>query len=259
MKYNSSNKGVCKLCKTKFVGRSDKMFCSVKCKSIYSYRLRSVTKVATQEIDKILHRNRSILLEILGKNKVQTKIERSLLDRKKFNFSYITHYHINNQGKTVHYLYDFSWMIFSDQEILIKRIRRQRFHLASRSLIVIGVISKVSNLCTAKSFCVVRGQSTLQNNTGGQNMRGGSPSGVRGKLSKSLSISRCQLSGLFCSYFKMQHLPAELVFYDRRAFSNTEFRLQRLDLDYLSGLNLFEAMTKRLPRRRTEDELKTQL
>lgn len=78
---------------------------------------------ATKAIDIILHRNRSILLEVLGKNKTQIKLDRAVLDKKKFNYSYITHYHKNNQGKTVHYVYDFSWMIFSDQEILIKRIR----------------------------------------------------------------------------------------------------------------------------------------
>lgn len=123
MKYNPSDRGICKLCKTPFKGRSDKTFCSSQCKSIYSYRLKSATKEATVEIDHILHRNRSTLLEILGKNKSQIKLERAVLDKKKFNFSYITHFHINKQGKMVHYVYDFSWMIFSDQEILIKRIR----------------------------------------------------------------------------------------------------------------------------------------
>jgi hypothetical protein len=101
------------MCKREIKGRSDKVFCTVKCKSDYAYSLRSVTEIATASIDKILHRNRSILLEIVGKNKVQMKVVRDLLDDKKFNFSYITHY-----------VYDFSWMIFSDQEILIKRIRK---------------------------------------------------------------------------------------------------------------------------------------
>jgi len=115
----------CKLCKTGLKGRSDKIFCSIKCKSDYAYKLRDVTVLATAAIDKILHRNRSILLEILGKNKVQMKVIRDILDAKKFNFTYYTHSHINNQGKTVRYVYDFSWMIFSDQEILIKRIRKK--------------------------------------------------------------------------------------------------------------------------------------
>jgi hypothetical protein len=116
---------ICKLCKSGLSGRSDKIFCSLKCKSDYAYKLREVTELATTAIDKILHRNRSILLEILGKNKVQSKIRREVLEAKKFNFSYHTQNHTNNQGKPVTYVYDFSWMIFSDQEILIKRIRKK--------------------------------------------------------------------------------------------------------------------------------------
>lgn len=112
----------CKLCKNTLVGRSDKVYCSLKCKSDYNQRLHGATRIVTGEIDNILHRNRCTLLEIMGKNKTQMKIPRNQLDKKKFNYSYLTHFHVNNQGKMVHYVYDFSWMIFSDQEVLIKRI-----------------------------------------------------------------------------------------------------------------------------------------
>ncbi len=115
-------KKTCKMCPNIIVGRSDKVFCSVDCKNEYGIKLRQVTTKATRQIDNLLHRNRSILLEILGKNKKQIKISKSILDKKKFNYTYITHYHINSHGKTVFYLYDFSWMLFSDQEILIRRI-----------------------------------------------------------------------------------------------------------------------------------------
>jgi hypothetical protein len=116
------HKRLCRLCKQPVVGRSDKIFCSPTCKANYHIKLNKVTMDASERIDKILHRNRSILLEIMGKNGTQKKIARTILDSKKFHFGYITHYHINSQNKTVHYVYDFSWMIFSDQEILIKRI-----------------------------------------------------------------------------------------------------------------------------------------
>ncbi len=122
-KYALNKKSKCKLCKKEFKGRSDKIFCSVECKSIYHFKLKSVTNIATQKIDKILHRNRSILLEVLGKNIHYKKLDRKILDEKKFNFGYITHFHVNKQGKMVHYVYDFSWIIFSDQEVLIKRIK----------------------------------------------------------------------------------------------------------------------------------------
>jgi hypothetical protein len=115
----------CRLCKAPFQGRSDKIFCSVTCKSVYHIKLNHVTNVASEKIDKILHRNRSILLELMGKNSTQKKIERKFLDAKKFNWHYITTYHINSNNKFVNYVYDFSWMIFSDQEILIRRVRIQ--------------------------------------------------------------------------------------------------------------------------------------
>ena len=113
---------LCKLCKEPFTGKETKIFCSDICKADYHFKLNRVTNEATRDIDKILHRNRSTLLEIMGKNSTQKKVDRSLLDKKKFNWHYITSFHINSQNKMVHYVYDFSWMIFSDQEVLIKRI-----------------------------------------------------------------------------------------------------------------------------------------
>lgn len=110
---------LCKICKKEIKGRSDKLFCSSACKSYYHRRLRSVTNKATIQIDKILHRNRSILLELIGKQKTQLKIKRIELDKKKFNFKYHTHFNINSKGKTFYCLYDLAWMEFSDDEVLI--------------------------------------------------------------------------------------------------------------------------------------------
>lgn len=109
----------CKMCKVEIQGRSDKEFCSIDCKNRYHSRLRAVTRKVTYKTDLILHRNRSILLEVIGKNLVQKKVHRKLLDRKKFNYSYITGIHTNKHGKIVYHVYDFSWLIFSDEEVLI--------------------------------------------------------------------------------------------------------------------------------------------
>lgn len=114
----------CTLCKNKFTGRADKKFCSIACKNDYHVRLRRVTTLATKKIDNILHRNRSILLEILGKRATQKMTNRSLLDERKFNFNYLTGYYVNNKGKTNHYIYDFSYMVFSDDKIMIKRMKK---------------------------------------------------------------------------------------------------------------------------------------
>ena len=109
----------CKICKKNIIGRSDKLFCSVLCKSYYHRKLRKVTTQETLVIDEILHRNRSILLEVLGKHKSHKKVKRIVLDKKRFRYNYMTHFYINKQGKYYYHLYVFAWMEFSDDEILI--------------------------------------------------------------------------------------------------------------------------------------------
>ena len=103
------------------VGRSDKIFCSLKCKNKYHKKLRNATLNVAQKIDLLLHRNRSILLEIMGKKQQKLKVKRFILEKKKFRFKYHTHFHINSSGKMYKYIYDFAWMEFSDDEILIIR------------------------------------------------------------------------------------------------------------------------------------------
>ena len=114
----------CKMCQEPIQGRSDKIFCSVNCKTEYHHKLRRATAVEVVEINKILARNRSILLEILGKNIAQKKVPRLMLDKKKFNYKYHTHIHRNSMGKLFFYVYDFAWMEFSDNEILIIRKKK---------------------------------------------------------------------------------------------------------------------------------------
>ena len=113
----------CKICSNVLIGRKDKLFCSVKCKNYYHINLRKATAIKVKKIDAILHRNRSILLELIGKRKKEIKIDRLVLEKKKFQFKYHTHQTTNSKGKTYHYLYDFAWMEFSNCEIYI--VRRQ--------------------------------------------------------------------------------------------------------------------------------------
>ena len=113
----------CKICKKTIKGRSDKLFCSIKCKNQYHIRLRNASDIAVENINRILHRNRSILLEIMGKNNEKRMVNRKVLESKKFTFKYHTHFHINSQGKIYYYVYDFSWMEFSDDQIMINRVQ----------------------------------------------------------------------------------------------------------------------------------------
>lgn len=111
----------CKICGKSIYGRSDKIYCSTQCKNEYHKKLRYASMVAAIEINGYLKRNYSILLELMGKNKLQIKLYRNRLEKKGFRFKYHTHFYINSRGKTFFYVYDLAWMEFSDDEILVVR------------------------------------------------------------------------------------------------------------------------------------------
>ena len=113
----------CKICKAKIVGRSDKIYCSIRCKNVYHKKLRYASVQAAVRINEYLKRNHGILLEFLAGNKTQVKVYRNQLADKKFRFKYHTHLHVNSRQKTFYYIYNLAWMEFSDDEILIIRKR----------------------------------------------------------------------------------------------------------------------------------------
>ena len=114
----------CKLCDTPFSGRRDKIFCSAGCKSDYHHGLMAAANQIAVPTDKILHRNRSILFEVMGQNKHQKKVTRDALAKKNFRFEYMTGMYENAQGKRYHLVYDFAWMAFKTGEVLVVRRKR---------------------------------------------------------------------------------------------------------------------------------------
>ncbi len=111
----------CKLCKKPLTGRKGQKFCCPSCKANYHYQLKKVTQMATYYVDNILHRNRSILLETLGKNAKQKTVSYEDLAKRNFKFDYCTGIYENNQGKLYRIVYDFSWIKFSDGQVTIFR------------------------------------------------------------------------------------------------------------------------------------------
>jgi len=62
----------------------------------------------------------------MGKHNFQIKVPLLELEKRKFNFHYITKYIINKAGKEYRYVYDFSYMTFSNDEVLITRRTSRR-------------------------------------------------------------------------------------------------------------------------------------
>lgn len=61
----------------------------------------------------------------MGEKRNKMTIARLELAKMGFNFDYITGIYANRQGKAYHNVYDFAWMEFSTQEILIVRGKRK--------------------------------------------------------------------------------------------------------------------------------------
>jgi hypothetical protein len=108
----------CFQCQTIIKGRSDKKFCSATCKNAFYNAQKKDTLEVTVEIDGYLHRNRTILKQIMGTSKKEI-LDRLVLVRAGFHFDYMTHFYINKENKMYHFVYDYGWMAFSDQKVLI--------------------------------------------------------------------------------------------------------------------------------------------
>jgi hypothetical protein len=108
----------CPQCSKKIEGRTDKVFCSILCKNSWNYVPRQETKSETAIIDGYLHRNREILDTLMGNSKKEF-FDKIILDRTGFRYEYITGVFTNAQGKQYHYVYNFAWMRFSDQQIMV--------------------------------------------------------------------------------------------------------------------------------------------
>jgi hypothetical protein len=110
----------CLQCNKSFKGRSDKKFCSADCKNSYHSQHRKNTRTEVEEIDGYLHRNREILALLMGDG-VKDTIERSVLVRAKFRWEYCTGIYKNKENKIYYIVYDYAWMEFTEQKILIVR------------------------------------------------------------------------------------------------------------------------------------------
>lgn len=101
-------KRVCPECNNEVIGRTDKIFCSVKCKSIHQYEKSQKENTFYFSVDKQLKRNRKILKRY---NKSGfTTIRKSVLLEEGFNPKFFTHYWKNQKNDVYLFCYDFGFL-----------------------------------------------------------------------------------------------------------------------------------------------------
>lgn len=102
------NVKTCPVCGILVKGRSDKKFCSTKCKSIDQYENRQRTEVFYLKVEKQLRTNRR-LLRRYNRSGVTT-IRRSELLSEGFDPKFFTHYWKNGKGDIYLFVYEYGFL-----------------------------------------------------------------------------------------------------------------------------------------------------
>lgn len=108
----------CVVCDSMLFGRSDKRFCSVKCKNHYHAHIRKSTKTVSKETIKELYKNYRILSSMIGRNCQKYEVSKLVLERKGFSFDVVSGMERNNFGYKLK-VFNFSWYISHHSKVVI--------------------------------------------------------------------------------------------------------------------------------------------
>ena len=112
----------CPICGNNIVGRADKKYCSTSCKNKFYAPSQRAKPDSIKTINRFLFQNYKIMASIFeDEKKKKIMVPRILLDKMGFNYNYCTGCYINNEGKLYHYIYEFGWMEFSTQQLMLIR------------------------------------------------------------------------------------------------------------------------------------------
>jgi predicted nucleic acid-binding Zn ribbon protein len=103
----------CPVCGATVKGRSDKIFCSKKCKSIQQYEDRQKSEGFFLKVSKHLRINRKILRKFNRSG--YTVIRKSELIKEGFNPLFFTHYWKNQKGDVYLFVYEYGFLSKKDK------------------------------------------------------------------------------------------------------------------------------------------------
>lgn len=116
--------GICKVCKEKFKGRSDKMFCSDQCRASFNNQNKKEGEREIRVVNSILRKNRTILKSINPQGK--STVKKEFLELSGFDFRFFTTYFKTaNSGVLYFFIYEFGYCDLGGGKILV--INRQAY------------------------------------------------------------------------------------------------------------------------------------
>lgn len=98
----------CPNCQTEIMGRSDKKYCTIHCKSAHQYQKRKREEALYYAIDRQLKMNRKIL-KAYNKSGM-SKVRKEKLLSEGFDPNYFTHYWKNKKGQVYLFCYEYGFL-----------------------------------------------------------------------------------------------------------------------------------------------------
>lgn len=113
----------CQCCAQVLHGRLDKKFCDDGCRNNYNNQQNSVQNKEIRTINRVLKRNRTILLKLLEIGNKSTKVDREFLWEEGYNFRYMTQQGIDPNGQSFQICYDVGLISEHNRVYLIVRAK----------------------------------------------------------------------------------------------------------------------------------------
>jgi len=110
----------CLECGEPLRGRADKKFCDDACRNSFNNRQNSDANNYVRNVHYVLRKNRRILEELNPKG--TTKVTRSKVLEKGFDFDYHTNIYTTKAGATYFFCYEYGYLILGDDMLaLVKK------------------------------------------------------------------------------------------------------------------------------------------
>ena len=115
---------LCVICDSPLFGRSDKIFCNIKCKNRYHAEVRKSYKTEFKETQKVQMKNHRIIMELIGPNCNKYQIKKLVLERKGFDFEIVSGIEMTKIGLKFR-LFDFYWYFSKSGTITIHKDKNE--------------------------------------------------------------------------------------------------------------------------------------
>ena len=114
---------VCQNCGRELFGRIDKKYCSDQCRSTFYHNNHYQKGSLVKEVNRILSKNRRILMDLNPDGKV--KLKKADLLVKGFNFDYFTNVFLTKSGNEYKFCYGYGYILLDDDWVTL--VKKQEY------------------------------------------------------------------------------------------------------------------------------------